>query len=83
MTAIRIKPPTLEEIIAKNIRVIRATRDMTQRDLCDMTGFKSSAFMSEVESGKKKLSIDAVERIARALGVSPSLICTHDGWRNA
>jgi transcriptional regulator with XRE-family HTH domain len=55
--------------LGRTIRVLRATRDLTQRDVADAAGL-SAAFISQVESGQKQPSIATLERIADALGTS-------------
>lgn len=51
------------------VRVWRKHRRMTQADLAEATGL-TDAFLSEIENGKKSPSVDALRRIAEALGAT-------------
>ena len=55
--------------IADKIRKIRKLKKLTQADLAEMTGFAVS-HISHLEVGRKKVSLDALVRIANALGVT-------------
>lgn len=55
--------------IAEKIRRIRKLKKLTQADLAEMTGFAVS-HISHLETGRKKVSLDALIRIANALGVT-------------
>lgn len=57
------------ERIAEKIRRIRKLKKLTQADLAEMTGFAVS-HISHLETGRKKVSLDALIRIANALGVT-------------
>ncbi len=46
----------------------REARSLTKRDLADLTGYSESTF-SLIESGKRRLSLEAKVTIARRLGV--------------
>lgn len=50
------------------MRVWRSFRGMTARELASKTGL-STAYISEIETGKKDGSISAMKKIAEALGV--------------
>jgi DNA-binding XRE family transcriptional regulator len=51
------------------VRVWRAHRGMTAHDLAKAAGLAPS-YLSEIETGKKPGSVDAIARLARALGVA-------------
>lgn len=55
--------------IAEKIRKIRTVKKLTQADLAEMTGFAVS-HISHLETGRKKVSLEALIRIANALGVT-------------
>ncbi|MBF0269046.1 MAG: helix-turn-helix transcriptional regulator [Alphaproteobacteria bacterium] len=50
------------------VRVWREHRGLTAKALAEKAGV-SAAYLSEIESGKKPGSLDAMAKIARALGV--------------
>ncbi len=55
--------------IGRRIRVLRTEREWTQTMLADHAEL-SREHLSELETGKKELGVRALERIARALGVT-------------
>jgi len=64
---------------AKRIRLLREDREIKQKDMAGKLG-KSKSFMSEVESGKKNLTIRDIAEIARVLGTTTDylLLLTDD-----
>ena len=63
------------EIIAKNIKYYRKSRNMTQAQLAEKTDY-SHEFIRRIEApnSKKNFSIDAVSNIANALDISIELL---------
>lgn len=56
-------------MIGDRLRIIRKKRQLTLGNLKNLTGL-SSAYLTRVEKGKELPSLDAVEKLAHALGVS-------------
>ena len=56
--------------LGKNINRIRDQKGMTQGDICRATGM-DRGYISRVESGFKNPTISNLEKIAKALGVTP------------
>lgn len=59
------------EILAANMKLLRAEQKLSQEDLaleCDL----HRTFIAHVERGARNISIDNIEKIANALGVSVS-----------
>ncbi|HOL35918.1 MAG TPA: helix-turn-helix transcriptional regulator [bacterium] len=56
------------EVIGNSIRKIRKAMGMTQEELSSKTGI-SSSFLSHIERGTKKASIETIYKIANALQV--------------
>ena len=54
-----------------NIRKIREEKGMSQSDICRATGM-DAGYVSRVENGVKNPTLSNLEKIARALGVTPS-----------
>ena len=54
-----------------NIRRIRDEKGMTQSDICKATGM-DAGYISRVENGVKNPTISNLEKIAKALCVTPS-----------
>ena len=57
--------------LGANIKKIRIKKKMSQGDICRKLDMDRS-YMSAVESGKKNITLAILERLANALGVSPS-----------
>lgn len=60
----------LIEQVGKRIKELRKIRGMSQDDLGDELGVTRS-FVSKMENGKKKISLEHVENIAKILNVLP------------
>jgi transcriptional regulator with XRE-family HTH domain len=56
--------------LGANIKKIRARKKMSQGDICRALGM-DRGYMSAIENGKKNITIQQLERLAQALGVSP------------
>lgn len=56
-------------LIGRRIHEIRKERDLSQMDLADKTGL-SVSYVSMIENGRRKVSLDALIRIANILGVT-------------
>jgi XRE family transcriptional regulator, regulator of sulfur utilization len=59
--------------LGNNIRELREERKLTQGDICRATGM-DRAYVSRVESGMTNPTISNLEKIAKALDVSPDLL---------
>ena len=55
-------------ILAKKIKLLRATRGWSQETLAELCGFHRS-YIANIESGKHNVSIDNLERLAEAFEV--------------
>ena len=54
--------------LAENIRQVRLAQGMSQEALAEAAEFHRT-FVSQIERRKNNISIDNIERLARALGV--------------
>ncbi|MDP2779161.1 helix-turn-helix domain-containing protein [Devosia sp.] len=61
---------TLIETFGRNVRQARKDKGWTQEQLAFEAGVKR-AYLSEVENGQRNVSLDIVEKLAKALDVSP------------
>ncbi len=59
---------TGRERLGENIRQVRIAQGMSQEALAEAAGFHRT-FVSQIERQKNNISIDNIERLARALGV--------------
>jgi len=64
---------TLIETFGRNVRQARKDKGWTQEQLAFEAGVKR-AYLSEVENGQRNVSLDIVEKLAKALGVSPETL---------
>ena len=71
------------ELIAKNIKYYRKSRNMTQAELAEKTEY-SHEFIRRIESkkGQKSFSVETIYRIAKALDVDISALCEEDKEKN-
>jgi transcriptional regulator with XRE-family HTH domain len=60
----------LRDILAKNMRRLRAARGLTQEALAYDSGINRT-YLSAVERAERNISIDNVARIAKGLHVEP------------
>ena len=63
----------LAEVFGKRVREVRHERGWTQEQLAFEAGVKRS-YLSEVENGQRNVSLDVVEKLAKALGVGPEAL---------
>ncbi|WP_092425114.1 helix-turn-helix domain-containing protein [Devosia crocina] len=63
----------LAEVFGKRVREVRHERGWTQEQLAFEAGVKR-AYLSEVENGQRNVSLDVVEKLAKALGVGPEAL---------
>jgi transcriptional regulator with XRE-family HTH domain len=70
--------PSMRDIFAKNLRVIRSNQGLSQEQLADEAGVHRT-FVGAVERGETNISIDNIERLTRALKASPADLFA--GWQ--
>lgn len=60
----------LREVFARNLRLIRQDRGLSQEALADLTGLDRT-YISSLERGRYNASIKTIEILATALEVAP------------
>ena len=60
------------------IRARRESQGLTQKDVSDMTGIKTT-FLSAVENDKRNIGVQTATKIAAAIGLHPSSILFPNG----
>ena len=65
--------PELRHALAAKLREFRLEREITQERLAFLAGLHPT-YISMLENGRKSPTVDALERIAQALGVRVSSI---------
>lgn len=63
----------LREILAKNIRELRLSKQLSQEEFADICGLHRT-YISDIERGNRNVSIDNIEKIAKGLDVDPSIL---------
>jgi transcriptional regulator with XRE-family HTH domain len=56
--------------LGQNLRAARETREWTQEELGQRSGVQAGE-ISRIEAGKRDPRVTTVEKLARAIGVSP------------
>lgn len=67
----------LRDILAKNMRQLRATHGLSQEALAHECGINRT-YLSSVERSERNVSIDNIGRIARGLRVEPWTLLRDD-----
>lgn len=62
-------------LFAKNVKNLRKERGLTQEALAEMSDFHPT-YISNIEQGKRNLSLQAAYQIANALGVTVADLLT-------
>jgi len=71
---------TLRETLAKNLRMLRAKRGLSQERLA-LEAEIDRSYVSLLETKKYSASLDMIERLAVALGVEPLMLLTPERRR--
>ncbi|HWV21956.1 MAG TPA: helix-turn-helix transcriptional regulator [Devosia sp.] len=64
----RSHPDELRDILARNLRLLRAQKSMSQEVLAFESGINRT-YLSDVERSIRNVSLDNISRLAKALGV--------------
>lgn len=73
MDATDLSPPSLEESVGQAIRELRLRDGLTIAQVSDIAGI-SRGMLSKIETGSTTAGMDTLARIARALGISMSVL---------
>lgn len=65
----------LRKILADNIRALRATKGLSQEDFAERCGLHRT-YIGSVERGERNISLENIERISSALGVTAPQLLT-------
>jgi transcriptional regulator with XRE-family HTH domain len=63
----------LRDVLARNMRKLRAAHGLSQEALAHDSGVDPS-YVSSIERAKRNVSIDNIARIAKALAVEPWML---------
>lgn len=62
---------TLREVVARNVRLIRNKLGISQEQLANLAELHRT-YIGSIERAERNVSIDNIEKIAKALGVKPT-----------
>ena len=61
----------LRQIVARNLRILRKQKGLSQEELAFQAGINRN-YVGQIEREEKSPTIDMIEKIVGALGISPS-----------
>lgn len=71
MTKRHSKTLSVIELFSENLRAARLRKGITQEELADLAGLHRT-YVGSAERGERNVTLESVERLAQALGVSSS-----------
>jgi transcriptional regulator with XRE-family HTH domain len=69
---------SLRQRFADNLRELRKSRGLTQEELAEKAGLHRT-YVGSVERGERNVTIDSMDRLAKALDVSVWMLLHPDG----
>jgi transcriptional regulator with XRE-family HTH domain len=67
----KLNPSDTRRLFARNLKKTREYLGLSQEDLADAADLHRT-YVGSVERGERNISIDNIERLAKALGVLPA-----------
>jgi transcriptional regulator with XRE-family HTH domain len=68
-----LEPPTLGDIVARNVAAERVRRKLKQEELAERLGWARSS-VGHLESGRRKVTVSDLPALCRALGVDLAVL---------
>lgn len=73
-------PSNTRVLFAKNLKVFRQMKKISQEELADIAELHRT-YVSSVERGERNISIDNMEKLAKALGVDVRELLSPDNLK--
>jgi transcriptional regulator with XRE-family HTH domain len=70
----------LERVLAANVRRLREAQDLTQEKLAQKAGL-AMRYVSGIERGEENPTVSTLAKLAKALGVHPSVLLSEQRTR--
>ena len=71
-----LRPMTLRQIVARNLKQLRQERGLTQEELADLAGLNRN-YVGMIERQENAATVDTLEDLAKALQVEPVRLLQH------
>ncbi len=71
----------LKQVVGDNIRFIREKRGWSQDELA-VVAKMSKTFIGDVERAEKIMSLESLEKVAKALKVTPAVLVTPNAYKD-
>lgn len=68
---------SLRELFARNLKSVRKKKNLSQEQLAELAELHRT-YVSSVERAERNISIDNMEKLARALGVDIKILLSPD-----
>lgn len=69
------------QTFASNVRAIRVSLNLSQEELADKAGLHRT-YISDIERCRRNVTLDAIQKIANALDVSPYVLLVESETNN-
>ncbi len=73
----KARPGTMRQVVAKNIRLLRNNLGISQEELAFRAKLNRT-YVGSIERAERNVSIDNIEKVARALQVKPHQLLVED-----
>jgi transcriptional regulator with XRE-family HTH domain len=73
----KARPGTMRQVVAKNIRLLRNNLGISQEELAFRAKLNRT-YVGSIERAERNVSIDNIEKVARALQVKPHQLLVDD-----
>ena len=70
----------LRQIVARNLRVLRKQKGLSQEELAFQAGINRN-YVGQIEREEKSPTIDVIEKLCSSLEVSPSTLLSRAGQK--